>query len=366
MAPPPPSTTARNALVLIAVVVTGAALHWMGEIITPLLLAMFLAVMVDGFTRVIRTRAPALPVGAATLIAILASMILVAGTSVVVAANASSFIATLSRDQPKLNILLAQVATRLGPHAPASVNQLLSRFDPMQYMGSVAQALQNFGSAGVLVLIYLGFLIASRHAFERKAVMLFATREARHEALNVFLHIRDSIERYLWIQTVTGLMISTAAFGVMTLMGLEHAFFWAFLVFILNYVPILGAVAGIFLPTLFTVLQFGEWSHAAALLTILFGITFVVGNIFLPRMQGNSLNMDPLIVMMSLGFWGSIWGLPGMFLSTPLTVLAMVILAQFDGSRWIAILLSGDGDPQALGRGAEDAPDSTAAVHHQP
>jgi AI-2 transport protein TqsA len=366
MGSPPPSTTSRNALVVIAVVVTGAALRWMGEIITPLLLAMFLAVMVDGFTRMIRTRLPKLPASAAMVAAILVSIVLVIGATMVVAANTAGFIATLNRDQPKLNVMIAEVARRLGPHTPASVNQILSRLDPMQYIGTVAQGLQNFGSAAVLVLIYLGFLIASRHAFERKAVKLFATREARHEALSVFLHIRDSVERYLWIQTVTGLIIAVAAFGVMMLMGLEHAFFWAFLVFILNYVPILGAVAAIVLPALFTVLQFGEWGHAIALLAILFGITFVVGNIFLPRMQGNSLNMDPLIVMMSLGFWGSIWGLPGMFLSTPLTVLAMVILAQFEGSRWIAILLSGDGDPQALGRGAEAAPDQGAVpVHHQ-
>ena len=72
---------------------------------------------------------------------------------------------------------------------------------------------------------------------------------------------------------------------------------------------------------------------------------FLIGNILLPRLQGDSLNMDPLVVLMSLGFWGTIWGLPGMFLSTPLTVLSMVVLAQFEGSRWIAILLSADGNP---------------------
>ena len=115
----------------------------------------------------------------------------------------------------------------------------------MQSIGAVAQGLQNFGSAAVLVLIYLGFLIASRRgAFERKTVRLFATREARHEALNVFLHIRDAVERYLWVQTVTGLIIAIAAFLVMVLVGLEHAAFWAFLVFILNYVPILGGGGG--------------------------------------------------------------------------------------------------------------------------
>jgi predicted PurR-regulated permease PerM len=89
-------------------------------------------------------------------------------------------------------------------------------------------------------------------------------------------------------------------------------------------------------------------------------VTFVVGNILLPRMQGDSLNMDPLIVLLSLAFWGALWGLTGMFLSTPLTVLAMVVLAQFEGSRWIAILLSADGDPQKLGRGSERSPDECA------
>jgi predicted PurR-regulated permease PerM len=355
MAPPPTSTTARNALVIIAVVVTGAALHWMGAIITPLLLAIFLSVMVDGLTRVIRTRAPGLPPNAATLAAILAATVLVLVTAVVVATNAAGFLATLATDRPRLDSLVAGVAQRLGPHAPMSVAQLMSRFDPMQYMGAVAQGLQNFGSAAVLVLIYLGFLIASRHAFERKTVRLFATREARHEALNVFLHIRDAIERYLWVQTVTGLIIAIASFLIMLAVGLEHAAFWAFLVFILNYVPILGAVAAIFLPALFAVMQFGDLSHALTIFGGLFAVTFVVGNIFLPRMQGHSLNMDPLIVMLSLAFWGSIWGLPGAFLSTPLTVLTMVVLSQFEGSRWIAILLSGDGDPLGSGPAAEAA-----------
>jgi predicted PurR-regulated permease PerM len=72
---------------------------------------------------------------------------------------------------------------------------------------------------------------------------------------------------------------------------------------------------------------------------------FVIGNMILPRMQGRSLNLDPVILLLSLAFWGALWGLPGAFLSSPLTVMAMVILAQFPSSHWIAVLLSGDGEP---------------------
>jgi predicted PurR-regulated permease PerM len=77
-------------------------------------------------------------------------------------------------------------------------------------------------------------------------------------------------------------------------------------------------------------------------------------------MQGQSLNIDPLIVLLALAFWGAVWGLAGAFLSTPLTVALMVILAQFDGTRWIAVILSADGDPQQLkSKKPNEAPDAS-------
>jgi len=353
----PSPVTARNALVVLAVIVTGAALRWMGGIISPLLLAVFLAVMVDGLARVIRRRAPFLPPAAAVLTAIAVSVVLFAAVAVIVANNAGAFIGKLGAYGPKLNSLIAQAAGRLGVRAPGTVDQIVGQFDPTPYLGTVAQALQGFASSAVLVLVYLGFIIASRHAFERKMVRLLHERDDRHGALEVFLRVRNAVERYLWIQTVTGVMISVAGGLLMMAVGLENAFFWAFLIFILNYIPIVGAAVAIVLPAVFALVQFDGYGQASLVLGGLFAITFLVGNILLPRMQGDSLNMDPLVVLMSLGFWGAIWGLPGMFLSTPLTVLTMVILAQFEGSRWIAILLSADGDPQGLGRGAERSPD---------
>ncbi|HWA62166.1 MAG TPA: AI-2E family transporter [Caulobacteraceae bacterium] len=341
---PETSATARNALVAVAVVVVGAALRWMAPVVTPLLLAMFLMVMVDGFARVLRRRAPALPGRAAVAAAILLGA-LAFGLSVwIVVSYAGDFIDQISAYADKLTGLMARISGDLGLPAPENLGALFDRLDPTQYLGAVAQALQDFVSSAVLVLIYLGFILASRGAFERKFVRLFQARDGRHEALQVFVHVRDSVEQYLWIQTVTGLMIAAASWGLMAAVGLQNAFFWAFLIFLVNYVPIVGAAAGILLPALFALLQFDGYGEAGALLGGLWLVTFVVGNVVLPRMQGRSFNMDPVVVLLSLAFWGAIWGLPGMFLSTPLTVLAMVVLAQFDGSRWIAVLLSADGD----------------------
>ncbi len=361
-AAPPSATsaTARNALVIIAVILSGAALRWMADIITPLLLAMFLAVMVDGFSRVIRRRLPAVPAGLAMLAAILISVLGFGLCAVIVAANTAGFLASLARSEPKINLMISQVARLLRVKGPGTIDHMLRHLDPGQYLGFVANGLESVVSNAIFVLVYLGFLIASRHAFERKVVRLFRQREERQEALRVFLRIRDGVERYLWIQTVTGLIIAVASWVLMAVLGLENALFWAFLIFVVNYVPIVGAVAAIVLPALFGLAQFNGYAPALLLLGGLWLVTFLVGNILLPRMQGDSLNMDPLIVLLSLAFWGALWGLTGMFLSTPLTVLAMVILAQFDGSRWIAILLSADGDPQQLGRGSERSPDEVA------
>jgi AI-2 transport protein TqsA len=346
--------------VIICVIVVGAALHWMGAIITPLLLAVFLLVMVDGFARVIRRHAPFLPGGAAMAAALSVAAGLSVLSAVIVASYAGDFVDNLTGYGDRLNGLVAHVSGQMGVATPPSLDALFAKLDPSQYLGAVAQALQDFTSSAVLMLIYLGFLIASRRAFERKAVRLFRVRDERQEAMSVFLHVRDGVERYLWIQTVTGLMIAAASWAIMAVVGLENAFFWAFLIFLVNYVPIVGAAVGILAPALFALVQFPSYGQAAALLGGLWLITFVVGNIILPRMQGDSLNMDPVIVLLSLAFWGAIWGLPGMFLSTPLTVLAMVIMAQFEGARWIAILLSANGDLDAWRRGPAAA--ATGAI----
>jgi predicted PurR-regulated permease PerM len=354
-----PSATSRNALVIIAVILVGIAARWMVDIITPLLLAMFLAVMVDSFSRVIRRRLPKVPPIVATIAAVLFSLALFAGCVVVLANNAGGFLVTLVKGEPKLNRLILQAHHTFHLKGPRSLAQVLARFQPTQYIGSIAMALQGIASNAILVLVYLGFLIVARRTFERKAVRLFVTRDERHEALQVFLRIRDGVERYLWIQTVTGVIIAVGSWAVMALVGLENAVFWAFLIFVVNYIPIVGAVAAIVLPAVFALVQFDGFARALIVLAGLGSITFVVGNILLPRMQGDSLNLDPLVVLLSLAFWGALWGITGMFLSTPLTVLVMVILAQFKDSRWIAIILSADGDPQGLGRGSRRSPDES-------
>ena len=354
-----PSITGRNALVFLAVIAAGAALYWMRGILTPLALAVFLAVMIDSFARVLVQRAPRFPPRLALPMAIILSIVMFGLIVWVVTANGAGFVVQMREYAPRLNEVIAKVASLVGVKVAPTIGDLIDQINPSRYAGVAAQSLQNFASNAVLVLIYLGFIIASRKGFGRKIVALFPHHAERDGAMQLFQRIRNGVEQYLWIQTVTGLMIAVAAWVVMMLVRLDNALFWAFLIFIAAYIPILGGAVGCVLPPLFALLQFPDSFWPALILFVaLEVIYFVVGNVVLPRMQGDTLNMDPTVVLLSLAVWGALWGVTGMFLSTPLTVAVMLILSQFDGTRWIAILLSEDGDPSGA---ALDTPPPGAA-----
>jgi len=357
------SAILRNATVILAVIACGACCYFLSGIMTPLALAMFLAVMIDGFARVLEHRLAWLSQRWAVPVAILLSLILFGGTCFFIAENAAGFATQLVTYTPKLNSLIAYVAGLLGFEAPPSVSQLFHQLDPTKYLGQVAKAFQNFAVTASLVLIYTAFIIASRRGWARKVVGLFPNHAERHEAVAAFERIRDGVEQYLWVQTVTGLMIAGSSWLAMVAVGLDNALFWAFLIFIASYIPIVGGVVAVAAPPIFALVQFETYWQAIVLFGVLQLIGMIVGNVIYPRMQGQSLNIDPLIVLLALAFWGAVWGLAGAFLSTPLTVAIMVILAQFDGTRWIAVILSADGDPQQLkSKHSSGAPDASVSI----
>jgi predicted PurR-regulated permease PerM len=342
------STVSRNALVILAGIAGGATLYWMAPILTPLALAMFLAVMIDGLARALQHRLPHVSKRAALPLAILVSILLFGGTAFFVAENATGFATELTTYTPRLDAIIAQAAHLVGNKHPPTVISIIRGLDAGKWLGLAARALQDFTSTAIFVLIYLAFILASRRGWERKAIGLFPHRAERHEATVAFQRIRDGVERYLFVQTITGLMVAGLSWIAMAAVGLNDSFLWAVMIFIAVYIPVAGGIFAGTAPPLFALVQFDGYGRAIILFAALQTIGVIIGNVVYPRMQGRSLNLDPVMVLLALAFWSAIWGVTGAFLSTPLTVMAMVILAQFDGSRWISVILSADGDPQQL------------------
>jgi predicted PurR-regulated permease PerM len=159
------------------------------------------------------------------------------------------------------------------------------------------------------------------------------------------------------VQTVLSILITALTYVTLLLIGLPNAAFWSFLIFFLNYIPTIGSIFAVILPTLASLVVWTDVTHVALVALGVGGWQFVVGNVIQPRMMGESLNLSALVVLLTLALWGSIWGIAGAFLAAPLTVMIMLVLNQFPSTRWLAILLSADGRPQRIRRPARVAED---------
>jgi predicted PurR-regulated permease PerM len=330
-------------VMIMTVIMIGATLWALRSLLEPLALALFLLMMIDGMARTMTNRLKWLPEWAALPAAILVIVAMFALTVWAIADNARQFIAQAGDYADKLDDLLGRASGRFG--IPSSFDELWADINPKHYAGAAAEALKGFGESAVFVLIYLGFLIASRAGFAGKASRMFSGDVAKAESERITARVRHGVESYIWVQTLVGLIIAAASAAIMLVMGLSHALFWAFIIFLASYIPVVGAAIGVLIPPLFGLVEFADPWHSLILLIALELVHFGVSHVLQPRMQGRSLNLDPVVVLFALAFWGLLWGVTGAFLSTPLTVLILAILAEFPATRWLAVLLSSDGKP---------------------
>ena len=328
---------------IIAVIMTAFALWALRHVLTPFILGVFLFLMIGGLERALAERTR-LSEKAALPAAIIVVVTFFALAIWLIADNGAHIVAESGGYAARLDNLISLTAGKLEIQAAPTVDQLFHQLNPSHYIASIAAAVGDLAEKAVLVLIYLGFMLASRAGFGRKLSELFEA--GRHaEALMVMARIQHGVEGYIWVQTLVGVMVAAGSALIMWSMGLSHVLFWSFLIFLTNYIPVIGVAIAVMLPTLFGLIELDAVWKPIVIFIAMEVVHFVAAHVFLPRMQGESLNIDPLVVLLSLAFWGVIFGLAGAFLSTPLTVMVMVICAEFPATRGIAVLLSADGKP---------------------
>lgn len=143
---------------------------------------------------------------------------------------------------------------------------------------------------------------------------------------------------------MVSLITGTLSFIALTILGIDFAFFWAFIIFLLNYIPTIGSLIATLFPAMAAILQMGELTPFLWVLLSVGSIQVIMGNVVEPKLMGSNLNISVLVVVLALIFWGSIWGIIGMILCIPITVIMIKVFSLFDKTRSIAILLSGNGE----------------------
>jgi predicted PurR-regulated permease PerM len=196
-----------------------------------------------------------------------------------------------------------------------------------------------------MILLFAVFIFIEELYLNNKIQQIFSSSPNKFKRLNETLYkIEWSVARYLGIKTLISLLTGFLSYLIFVFIGLDFAIFWAFLIFLLNFIPTVGSLLGTIFPAIFCLLQFGDFTIALSVLLIVGLIQVFIGNFLEPKWLGNSMNISPLFSIISLVFWGLVWGTTGMVISVPITVVLLIILSQFESTKTIAILLSEKGE----------------------
>ena len=316
------------------------------DLLVPLAIAIIIWYLINALaTAVGRLRlASWTPPGWLRLTASVAAVVLVLiGMAELISDSFVAVTEAAPRYQANIERLISRVAGLLGVAPPTSIVDL---FQEINVQGVIvnfaATAAAVAGNAGI-IFIYAAFLLVEQRAFDAKLAAILPDAERQRRIREVLAHIQADIQTYLWIKTLMSLLTGAASYVLLIVVGVDFAAFWAFVIFLLNYVPTVGSILGVVFPALLTLVQFNTLGPFVIVVAGLGFLQFLIGNVLEPRLMGRSLNISPLVVILSLVLWGSIWGVAGMFLCVPITVILMIIAAQIPQTRWIAIALSGTG-----------------------
>ena len=257
--------------------------------------------------------------------------------------NIADVIAAAPGYKENFALLTKEISSNLNLNKLIDLQKIIDGIEVVPLVSNLVASFQSVVSYLFLVPIYVLFLMLEQGTFEKKIVALLPNLERRESITSILAHAQEDIQTYLWIKTLTSTITGVVSYFVLRWVGVDFAGFWAFTIFLLNFIPNIGSIIATFFPAVLALIQFNTAQEFFIVLISVGLIQIFVGNFIEPKLMGNSLNVSPLVVMLSLTLWGSVWGIAGMFLSVPITVILLIIFAHFERTRYLAIMLSGDG-----------------------
>lgn len=329
---------ARFLVMAASLVVVVHGLRWASPILVPFTLAFFLVVL--SLPLLLGLQARRVPPPLAILVTLLVDVAVVGLLLLIITRSVNEIVAALPRYTVEFQLLLASaVETVQGWGVPVSATMLTDLVRPDRVVDFVAGTVRGLFSAVsviLLVLLIMIFMLAEAAVFPTKLRAVLGSKDAD---LSRFVTIVQRVQSYLAIKTLVSLVTGMLVGVWVWLLGVDFPVFWGLIAFLFNYVPNIGSILASVPAMLLAMLQYGLGS--AVLVGLGYAaINVVLGNLVEPHLQGRRLGLSTLVVVLSLVFWGWVWGPVGMLLSLPLTMIVKIVLENTRDFRWVAILLA--------------------------
>ncbi len=326
-------------------IIIGVAMY-SSSIITPILLALFISIILVQPISWLKKKK--IPNGWAIAMVLTGSFLLFLGMGEIIGKSVAQF----SQDAPQYADKLSNLSTSFfdalhGLGFDLSLSNMENTVNPGKVMGYGAIFLGEIGSLMgnlFLIIFILIFVLLEVNSFSVKMNAIIDTSNGTVKYLS---KIGTSIRQYLGLMTIISLLTGILVWIALVIIGVKYAILWAFLAFLLNFIPNIGSIVAGVPAILFAAVQLGfggaMWTMGSYLT-----INMIVGNVIQPQIMGKGLGLSTLIVFISLIFWGFIFGTVGMFLSVPLTMIVKIILEQNESTKWIAIMLGTTDEAQSI------------------
>jgi AI-2 transport protein TqsA len=348
--PPPPGPTAEAPSLATAsrwiIILVGAffLLRELGPILKPLFLAVLLAYVILPFHLMVKKWVPGrLSLVASAILSLLLILLLTAGIQ--------ASIRTVAEELPALTETTQETLRRWQQHVeeryPATwkgISELAFQERPGEnpvrdFTTRLVGLAADTVTTAAVVGLYLMFLLLEAGRFPDKVRKAF-TKPRAERILEMIEGINRGIAHYLLAKVKASLILAMPVFIILFVFRLPFAVIWGVLTFFCNFVPYLGSLVGYSLPVLFAVASFGVGWESITIAILLLAIHLTTASVVEPAIIGKAVGVSPVAILFALAFWGSLWGVTGMLLAVPLTVMIKIIGEHMEATRPVARLLA--------------------------
>lgn len=243
--------------------------------------------------------------------------------------------------QSKLQNLLIEFNNRTGNRM--NISQIIEKINITNLFSHLALLISLSAKNFILILIYMFFLLLEHRTFNLKLKAMCHSNRQYRKIRDTIDKINQDVNTYLKVKTFINLIAGVLSYCLLRIFHINYAEFWGVFIFLLHFIPFIGPVVAVILVMLAASIQITNLPAFIILWAVLTLIQFAVGNLLEPRWMGTRLNLSPMVILLSLAFWGAVWGIIGMFLCVPIMVIVNIILAKFSKTRPLSIILSAEG-----------------------
>lgn len=337
--------TTNILLLIIVVPIIFYILKLLSFIFIPLVLSMFIALMFVPLMRWLRNRNVPKPISILIVLSIIIGLLMLG--SQLIQLVSKEFISAdpelLTKIEEKLVNLVVRIENIFGIYRVEGENIIIHYSQKYNFLTDIGSTLGFISDTLSMTLMTVFFTILWLSESINFQKLLNSTLfKQQHTSIKVFLRIEKDLFKFIIVKVIISLITGTGFFLACLWFDISFPIFWGLFAFAINFLQMIGSFISVIVLSLFAMVELDTTGTLLFFVLVLTGIQALMGGVVEPVFMGKSFSINVISILVMLMFWGFLWGIPGLIMSIPITVFVKIILEQFQNTKIISEIMSGN------------------------